>query len=170
MIVMTGKEYFEWIIYRHLNQEATPQEETELAYWLNEHPENRAEYEYIDKIWTESIKLAFVEEFDKTAAWQSLENKISALDIKAGKKNVFFSRSLKIAAAIVLLGLLAELVYNLIRPKSPYLIEVTAIQGNQKIQLPDGSVIMLRKGSSLHYDHDYPLNWPSGGTSRGSLF
>jgi transmembrane sensor len=158
MIVMKGKEYFERIIYRHLNQESTPEEEILLAVWLNEHPENQAEYEHIVNIWTESSKLALAEEFDKTAAWQSLENKISALSIKSSKKYDFFSRSFKIAAAIILLGLLAELVYFLIGPKSPFLIEVAALHGNQKVQLPDSTVIMLRKGSSLHYDHEYPLN------------
>ena len=37
-------------------------------------------------------------------------------------------------------------------------MEVLALQGNQKIQLTDGSVILLRKGSRLHYNSDYPVN------------
>ena len=37
-------------------------------------------------------------------------------------------------------------------------MEVLALRGNQKIQLTDGSVILLRKGGRLHYNSDYPVN------------
>ena len=155
---MTGKEYFEWLIYKHLTKATSPQEEAELSTWLNEHPENLAEYESMVTIWTESSKLSSAEEFDKGAAWQSLENKINL--IRAGgpsKKQIYFSWSVRVAAVVIFLALLAEVVTYFVRPQSPGLSEVVARQGNQRVQLPDGSIILLRGGSSLRYDHDFPL-------------
>jgi transmembrane sensor len=158
MIVMSGKEYMEEIIYRHLNGEATPGEETELSSWLKQSADNQGEYDSIVKIWNDSLHISFTEDFDKTAAWESLENRINRTPVPAMKRIPFFSKSIRVAAAIIALGLLAELVYYLVRPKPPALTEVLAVQGNQKIQLPDGSVILLRKGSRLQYPADYPVN------------
>jgi len=159
MIVMTGKEYFEWIIYKHLKKETTSQEEAELAAWLNEHPENLATYEGMVKIWAESSKLSTIEEFDKNTAWQSLEQKINAIKgLGKNKKQIYVSWSIRVAAVVILLALLAELVAYFVKPQSPELSEVMARQGNQNVQLPDGSLILLRAGSSLHFDRDFPLH------------
>jgi transmembrane sensor len=156
MIVMSGRENMEEVIYRHLNREATPAEETELASWLTQRAENQAEYDDIVKIWNESLHISYAEEFDQKAAWESLENKINHPAPLSVKRIPFFSRSMRAAAAIVCLGLLAEGIYYLVRPKPAERIQILAVNGNQKIQLPDGSVILLRKGGSLKYSADFP--------------
>lgn len=155
---MPGKEYMEEVIYRHLNREASPSEEAELASWLTLRVENQAEYDDIVKVWNESLHISVAEDFDKLAAWESLENKMNHAEPSAVKRVPFFSRSIRVAAAIVCLGLLAEGVYYLVRPKPAGRIQVLALNGNQKIQLSDGSVIVLRKGGSLQYSADFPVN------------
>ena len=50
---MSGKEYIEEIIYRHLSRETSPLEESKLAAWLKESAEHQAEYDGIAKIWNE---------------------------------------------------------------------------------------------------------------------
>ena len=112
---MSGNEYIEEIIYRHLSRETSPLEESELDAWLKESAEHQAEYDSIAKIWNETANITFAVDFDKSVAWESLENKINKLKIPAWKRVSLFIRSLRVAAAIILLGLTAELVYYLIR-------------------------------------------------------
>ncbi len=155
---MSGKEYFEEMIYRHLNRETSPKEEAELDAWLKESAENQAEFDVVTKIWNDSSILVSAVHFDKQAAWETLDNKIKGKQAGGGKGRLLFFRMVRVAAAIILIGLLAELVYYLVKPKTPSTIQVVALDRNQKIQMPDGSVILLRKGSSLQYHADYPLN------------
>ena len=158
MIVMSEKEYFEEIIYRHLNREASPQEETELSSWLNERRENREEYEILEKIWKESSNLAFAEDFDKLLAWESLEKKINRQHIHDEKRGFQFSSLLKIAAAVISLAILSGLAYYIFRTRTPAQIQILSLLENQKVEMPDGSVIFLRKNSSIRYNKDYPQN------------
>jgi transmembrane sensor len=158
MIVMSGKEYFEEIIYRHLNRETSPKEEAELDAWLKESAGNQAEFDLVTKIWNDSSLLMSAVNFDKKAAWETLDNKIKGGQAGGGKIRPFYFRLLRVAAAVIFTGLLAGLVYYIARPKISSPVQVAALDRNQKIQMPDGSVIWLRKGSSLQYQADYPLN------------
>jgi transmembrane sensor len=152
------KEYIEEIIYRHLNNEASAQDAHKLEDWLNESDDNRREYDLFAKIWKESSMLGKDHQFDKQKAWLSIEKKINSHGIehaKAGK--LLLIKYIKAAAAIVLLAAITTLTYYLISTNNSSLITVLASDGNKKIQLPDGTTVMLRRGSNIQYHKDYGI-------------
>src|SRR5450631_1441372 len=121
MRIMERKEYMEEIIYRHLNKEASEQEEAELLSWLQKDLANKIEYDELSQIWKQSSRLATDQYFDESSAWASLEKKINA---PYDEKNIFkprviVMRPLTIAASILLIAFCAGIVYYFIRQHEP---------------------------------------------------
>lgn len=159
MLNMEAKEYIEGIIYRHLNNEASEKEEAELAAWLRESADNKNEFDSMLQVWNESSGLAHEQHFDEASAWQSLENKINSFHAAAATLTIrpFFRRPLAAAATVIVIALIAGTIYYFTTPIEPVQITVSAIENNQRLQLPDGSSITLRKGSTLKYDRSFGL-------------
>lgn len=154
---MQEKEYIEQIIYRHLNKEASDLEEASLSAWLEDNPENKIEYEALLQLWNESSGLANELHFDEELAWKSLENKFNSLNSenKNSKSRNLFRNPLAIAAAVALVLLNAGLVYYFINSRQSTNVTIIASEANLPIQLPDGSSVLLRKGSTLKYDRSF---------------
>ncbi len=154
---MERNEYMEEIIYRHLNKEASDQEEAEILFWLQQDPTNKLAYDELLQIWEQSARLASEHYFNESAAWASFEKKISLTENENTifKTRAIFRKSLSIAASFILLVLAAGLIYYIIWQNKPVEIIVSATQSNHAIQLPDGSSVTLRKGSSLKYDNKF---------------
>jgi transmembrane sensor len=161
MLIMTRKEYIEEIMYRHFSKEASDAEEAQLASWLEEDPANKQEYETLLKIWNESGELSHGEVFNQTAAWATIEKKISSFSAvnDSFKIHAIFRKPTLVAAAIVALTFLAWITYYLIEGShlsGP--ISVLAIETNKEVHLPDGSVVIVRAGSELKYDHEFAIS------------
>lgn len=144
------------LIIRQLNGEASPEEREELSAWINESTSNKMEYDAYLKIWNDSSEVALVYNFDTANAWKKIEQKIQepAVVIPMQKGHLFTIRRLAVAAAI-LIFVVAAAIYLFKANQETSWKTVAAIQSNQKISLPDGTVIMLRKGSTLRYPENY---------------
>ncbi|HVM89742.1 MAG TPA: FecR domain-containing protein [Puia sp.] len=158
---MMSNEHMEEIIYRRLNNEATADEEKELLAWLNESPDNRHDYDELERIWKESARLAYDTYFDRTKAWEVVEKKISTtayVNNHTSKKIPF--HFVKIAASMVILIAAASLVYYYYHSnqKKDALISIAASGANKKLRLPDGSFVTLRQGSSIRYHANFGMN------------
>jgi transmembrane sensor len=137
------------LLAKYFNGEATAEENERVHQWIAASEENRAEFQLLQKLWNSSGQYEEIS-FDTTKAWQSVNAKINTATLPA-KTVRMFSRRTAIAAAaavILLLGLWW------LAGRSD-MITVYADAGTKTISLEDGSVVYLRKGSSVSYSRDY---------------
>ncbi|RTL60858.1 MAG: FecR family protein [Sphingobacteriales bacterium] len=154
---MERNELIEYIIIRHLNNEASPEEEATLNEWLKS-DENKEEYSTIVKIWNDTAVIIPEQNFDTNAAWQSVEKKIQIpLDSPPARLIPLLSWKKIAVAAAVLLTITTSILFYLNRNKEVPLQNILATQSNQHVLLPDGSEVLLRKGSEISYANDFDI-------------
>lgn len=83
--------------------------------------------------------------FDTGTAWQKLDNRIYQRQAIRSAKSLIYRR-IASAAAIVLIATAAVLIW-----KASQWQTIAAVTNNQSFLLPDGSSVLLRKGSSIRY-------------------
>lgn len=143
------------IITRQLNNEATQDEQAELSKWLGESDANRQEYDAYVKIWDESANIALQHQFDTGAAWEKLQEKLQpAANVVPMRSARIFTLKRFLVAAVILFAV-ATAVYVYTTDHVPEMKTIAALDANKKISLPDGSVITLRKGSTLSYPENF---------------
>lgn len=143
------------LITRQLNNEASPQEVEELNVWLDENPAHRQEYEAYVKIWNESSSVLVRHDFNTSAGWERLQTRMAspADYFPTRKGRIVLFRRLAVAAAIIfIVGLSVFYFYN--NSKTSWQT-FAAAEGNRRISLPDGTVVLLRKGSTLRKSDTY---------------
>ncbi|MDE3184180.1 MAG: FecR domain-containing protein [Bacteroidota bacterium] len=148
---MSSKENIMEIIIRNLNDEASAVEQEELQQWLKEDPSHQSEFENLRLIWNDSAKAA-LHSFNTENAWQKVSTQISAAD--KGKVVRMFPWKKAIAIAASILIILGFFYFYNTTSKTEWK-EIVARVSNKTIQLPDGTVITLRKGSSLSTPDNY---------------
>lgn len=154
---MERNELIEYIIIRHLNNEASPEEEATLNEWLKS-DENKEEYNAIVKIWNDTAVIIPEQNFDTNAAWQSVEKKIQIpVDSPPARLIPLLSWKKIAVAAAVLLTITTSILFYLNRNKEVSLQNILATQSNQHVLLPDGSEVLLRKGSEISYANDFDI-------------
>ena len=138
------------LLVKYLLGEAGPEESRAVMQWLNADTANQHYFDQIKKIWDKSGELAVHAAVDEKAAWerflQKTRNKVTAPDAVSPAGIPW----MKMAASVVILLGIALSVYLLSnRPgQSPEV--VTQTQGSTWTDtLPDGSVVVLNKHSSL---------------------
>ncbi len=144
------------LITRHLNDEASKEEQAELESWLRESPVNKQEYDAYVKLWEDSSGIVLKHRFDTSAAWEKVQKKIQPLPGIAPVKRgvvISFKRLAVAAAIIVFVSATALYLYN--RNEENSWKTIAALQNNQQVTMPDGTVIRLRKGSTLRYQEDF---------------
>jgi transmembrane sensor len=144
---MNNKEQIDIIIIRHLNGEASAEEELMLEKWLEEDPANLAEYDELNSIWKQSAQAFNLNSFDTDQAWQKLSTRISPPHQRSGKL-VSMKKIMAVAASLILVAGLAWISFRNTRNEEWIMVNADY---NQKLTLPDQSVINLRKGSSIEY-------------------
>lgn len=145
------------LIIRSLNREASAEEHAELEAWINESAANRQEYEVYRKLWEDSATMIADYDFDTTAAWNEVQKKIQhtpAEVISIRRGTLYSFRKMAVAAAI-LIFILAGAYYIFFSGPTSEWETMAANDSNKRIALPDGSIVLLRKGSSLSYANDY---------------
>ena len=146
------------LIVRQLNNEASPEEKATLASWLGENPAHQQEYDAYAKMWEESANIATNHPFNTNTAWEKVQKKIlhSPEAVDTGKSKVI---SLKrfIAAAAVLILVSSGIYFYFINQK-PSWNSITALNTNKQVTLPDGTSVLLRKGSTLRYPESFGKN------------
>ncbi len=144
------------IITRHLNKEATPEEQVTLNAWLDESAANRQEYDAYRKIWDESTHIAIQHHFNTKAAWEKLQEKIQpAAEIIPMRPRKNFTLKYMLAAAAILLFVVVTVVYVYQSMNETNWKSIVAQENNKRVSLPDGSIITLRKGSTIRYPENY---------------
>jgi transmembrane sensor len=141
---MIGNYNIQVTILRRLNGEASAEEAEVLQNWLKESAANQNEFDMLAKLWIDSDKAA-LRLFDSEAAWQ----KVNARIIEKSPKviSIFPWKKAFAVAASVILVVSAFYIYN--QPSKISWDETFAQASNKNLQLPDGSVVTLRKGSKL---------------------
>lgn len=137
------------LLAKYLNGETTAEENERVQKWIAASEDNRAEFDVLQKLWNASGQQEEIV-FDTAKAWQAVNAKINNSK-KPAKTVSMFTRRIVIAAAasvVLLLGL-----WWLIGPSDS--VNVYADADVKQVRLQDGSIVYLRKGSSLTYFRDY---------------
>jgi transmembrane sensor len=151
---MRDKEHIIHIIAKQLQGLATPQEVEELQQWLKQDAACQQEYDDMAIIWQKSGPLLANPTFNADVAWVKLDDKIVHLTPKPKHHydtiiSFFFSSTGKAAAAVLVFALVAFGGY-LWYQKAQWQT-FTAAAKNETLTLPDQSVVVVRKGSSIKY-------------------
>lgn len=143
------------IIAKVLQGEASPEEQRELDVWLSADTANRGAFEEMKAKWGETDVLLEAPQFDATLAWEKVSARMQpAITETAPKKSrtIAFPSWLRYSSAIAAMLVIAVLVWN---PFGNDMVRVAAADANKRIELPDHSVITLRKGSSFSYPEKF---------------
>lgn len=143
------------LIIRFLNQEASQKEKTELDSWLNENPANQQEFDDYVKIWKDSSSLVIQHDFNTSVAWGKLDTKILPTPVEEPiRRGTLFTMKRMVAAAAILLFVTVTTIY-IFNNKEASWKSISALQKNERFALPDGSIVLLRKGSALRYSANF---------------
>lgn len=146
---MQVNEHISSIIAKKLEGQATAQELEQLQDWLLADAGHPREYDQLVKIWAESPRVLTLPAFDTAAAWTKVDGRIRAHARPAAVRVIaLYGRRMAVAAAVIIIAGAAWWLYSQNYPRWQ---QVEALAANQSVQLPDGSVVELRKGSKLEY-------------------
>lgn len=151
---MSEKEHIINLIAKRLQGLATAREAAELQRWLTLDPDNQQTYDDMAKIWQKTGPLLADPEFNADVAWLKLDDTIARANPtpKLPQHTIIsflFSSPGKAAAAMLLLALTAFGGYWWYQQAQWK--RVTATHKNETFTLPDQSVVLVRKGSSIKY-------------------
>jgi transmembrane sensor len=137
------------LLAKYFNGETTAEENERVQEWMAASEDNRVEFDLLQKLWNRSDHQQEIV-FDTAKAWQAVNAKINTAATPAKTVRMFTRRTAIAAAAsvVLLLGL-----WWLIGRSDT--INVYADADAREVRLKDGSIVYLRKGSSLSYFHDY---------------
>jgi transmembrane sensor len=158
---MREKEHIIQLIAKQLQGMATPQEVEELQQWLDQDTALQQEYDDMAVIWQKSGPLLANPTFNADVAWPKLDDKIVHLTPKPKLPydhiiSFLSSSTGKAAAAVFVFALLALGGYWWYQQAQWQ--TVTAAAKNETITLPDQSVVVVRKGSSIKYHKAFDKN------------
>lgn len=142
-------------IAKVLQGEATDAEQQEVAEWLRADEQNAKVYADMKAVWADADVLKKDSDFDTAAAWNKVSGKIDwQEDVPAERKGrtIGFPLWMKYSTALAAILVIGFFLFNPFRSDT---MQVLADAGNQRVELPDGSVITLKKGSKLIYPRSF---------------
>ena len=138
------------LLAKYLAGEATAEEAMMVDEWLA-NDDNKKEFDRLVKLWNHTPQAATIEIPDAEEVWRQIEDAKPATRVK--KMNV--SRYVAAASVITVVGVLSFLWISKRDEKSggpvPAFISKTAQSEVSTEKLPDGSTIIIRKGSSVAF-------------------
>jgi ferric-dicitrate binding protein FerR (iron transport regulator) len=155
---MSQNEHIVSLIAKQLQGLATPPEKEELQQWLKADAAHQQEYDDLAVIWQKSGPLLANPSFNADVAWLKLDDKIAHLYPRPKKKfdnlvSLLLSSTAKTAAAILILGFIAAGGYWWHHHAQWQ--SFTAVAHNETLTLPDQSVVVMRKGSTISYPKQF---------------
>lgn len=142
--MMSSGKHIQDIMLRHLNGESTVEEADTLLQWIRESPANEEEFMLVKRLWSDSADAA-LHMMDIDNAWQHVRSQ--TVEKQSGIIALVPWKKLAGVAASVLLLAGAYYFYN--RSSSISWKETLAQNSTKIIQMPDGSVITVRKGGKI---------------------
>lgn len=143
------------LLVKHLLGEASADEEKTVNNWLQSSAENAGYYRQLRQVWESSKSLAAASSIDENKAWERFQQRVSPA---ATRKPSFVQRLLQLkAAAILLLVAGAAITGWLLLNRAGDSKQITAqtAQNTLTDSLPDGSVVVLNKKSSIVYPNRF---------------
>jgi transmembrane sensor len=149
---MSQNDHIISLIAKQLQGVATPEEAKELQQWLHSDAACQQEYDEMARIWQKSGPILANPEFNTDIAWAKLNNKASQINPRPQQQfhtiiSYLFSK--KAAVAVVLFAMVA--IGGFYWYKQSQWQTFTAANKNETLTLPDQSVVLVRKGSSVKY-------------------
>lgn len=142
------------IILKSLSKETTDKEEIKLQKWISESEDIRKRYCIIERIWEKSDisdRTIDVEKALRKVHAKIKASEQSTISVFPASKRLNYSRFIAAGiAAILVLGVI------LFYPRTDTMLTFTAQNDNESIELPDGSVIFLKKDATISYAANFP--------------
>ena len=158
---MERKENIESIIFRYLSDSASEEESALLLEWLKESRENRITYFTLKKIWLNTRKDGYTENYIDDE-WNRLKLRTTLQSKQKENYKKGFSISLgkiSVAASILILIGISSFLGIKLRSMSDYqqtIHEISVPMGSRtNITLPDGTSVWLNADSKLTYTSDF---------------
>jgi ferric-dicitrate binding protein FerR (iron transport regulator) len=165
---MSNNEYWD-LLAKHLQGEASEQEKNLLFAWMDAHPDNRALFDNLKKVWKAIDKPADTYTPDVEKGWQKFQSnarvprKQTAKEETANTKEQPQARTIRLqpwtyltrvaAVILVLVGIIYVVKMSAQKETAP--VTMATQQEKQTFFLPDSSRIVLNKNSSLTYHPDF---------------
>jgi transmembrane sensor len=150
------------LLVKSMLDEATVAEQIEISQWLLDSEANQQYFEHFELIWTQSKQLALHSQVDEETAWQRFRKRTRQAEVETPviplhQKPAF--RLFRVAAMLVLLLGAAWLAY-FYTARFTGKDQVVIASGAETLTdtLPDGSVVVLNKKSTLSYPQDFRGN------------
>lgn len=141
------------LLVKHLLGEASPDEQRAVEAWIAESPENRRTYADFRTIWDQSRLLAVHSDLSVDKAWSRFQQLAAQTETAPPPPQTAALRPrhrIRIAAAVALLACSGAAFWLVDRSRN----EMLAVHSSDTPitdTLPDGSVVTLNRGATLHY-------------------
>jgi transmembrane sensor len=140
------KEGMHNLMGKYLSGEITPSESTALMEWVDADEKNKEEFAAVQELWAASADV-HIPVFNTDETWNKLNRQLDPFARKAKLFTIGRVAAGIAAAFIIVLGIW------LLRGDD--MKSVTASAAVEKLSLPDGSFVYLRKGSKLKYPRKF---------------
>ena len=155
---MSQNDHIVSLIAKQLQGMATPPEAEELQQWLQADAARRQEYDDMARIWQSSGPILANPDFNTDIAWAKLDDKIAQVSSRPHRQfhtviSYLFANTKKVMAAVVIFAMVSIGVYWWY--KQAQWQTFTASNKNETLTLPDQSVVLVRKGSTLTYPKSF---------------
>ncbi len=151
-----SEDHIDELLAKYVANEATVDEKAIVESWLTENAANAKHLDQLNMIFNQATALKEAQRFDTDAAWEKVKSKLGKQEtrtIEFKPQSSTFPMWLSIAASIVVvLGIGLYFTQYATKPVDVYAQQATTII--IKDTLPDGSVAVLNKKSSLAYEYN----------------
>ncbi|MEP6950957.1 MAG: FecR family protein [Ginsengibacter sp.] len=143
------------LVTKYLAGEATPEEAIAIGHWIKE-PANKKQFDEISSVWNLLPQSSIHKSPDHAIAWSQLQNSISKK--RSFRKMESMPRvyaAAAVVAGIIICGVIFYNVFNNHTSVTREFITLAASRDLLKDTLPDGSIIILNRNSSVQYPQDF---------------
>jgi len=168
---MDSNDTMDDLLVKYMLGEASENEQTQVDKWLLEGKENQRYFSHFKLIWTQSKELASRSKVDEQEAWERFKKKVGhetpVVPLNSGS---WYSGFLRIAAVLFFVAGAGWLLYLSLQNNDSKLVTVKTGSQTLTDTLPDGSVIILNKRSSISYPEKFTAADTRQITLKGEAF
>jgi len=144
------------LLQKRFSGEINPAESAALDSWINQSAENAQLAKQFQRIWEKSAETQRPFTLDLDAEFRQLQARIEKQ--KPAPVVPIGRWALRAAAAVVLLLVSVWGYQQLVPPASVTLVEHAKNQDKRQLNLPDGTIVWLRKNAQLEYPKEFEKN------------